>query len=705
MLATSQIRVDDIEASFTGSLEPVRVTPLYRAAIAMVALCMLLLPLVYLGLVGCAAYGLYWHATQNVALFSTIRSGKAALFLYLAPLIVGGTLLLFMVKPLFAPKGHAPEPISLVRAEHPELFALIERLCRTINAPIPGRIDVNCEVNASAGFRRGFWSMWNNDLVLTIGLPLLASLNARQLTGVLAHEFGHFAQGSGMRVSFVIRSVNVWFARVVYGRDRWDQKLTEASQNSDIRLGILFYVARFFVWATRQVLKGLMHVGHLISCFLLRQMEFDADRYEARIAGSHVFGQTARRMPLISVAYSGAMADLAGSWHDKQLTDDFVAVVMHNLSRLPEKARASLESAMVDAKTSAFDTHPCDRERIASAEAERAEGIFQLELPASMLLRDFAAVSRRCSAALYADQIDEQVPSESLVPSEAYLRGQRERDAELDALSAFIDRPIPSDRNLKLGPEVLESTGDPQAESQRLMAARARIAELKESVVTRYAASDETHQRWVNGLQAEALLGAGVKVDADSFGLAHASADAARKLAQEAWYERRDGNGELTTFDAALSAYLHAGLRLALARGLPESGELESWWRVHRALHDQAETVQEIEREFFRQAGLLNNLEDNQGVQSLRDAVLERSTAQLVLLRKLKRSLQGVAYPFEHRERDVSLADALIVHVPTDNEDVGAVMSACASALQRVDRSRARVLARLLIIARAAEAA
>ncbi len=48
-----------------------------------------------------------------------------------------------------------------------------------------------------------------------------------------------------------------------------------------------------------------------------------------------------------------AGADLAGSWHDKQLTDDFVAVVMHNLSRLPEKARASLESAMVEAKTSA----------------------------------------------------------------------------------------------------------------------------------------------------------------------------------------------------------------------------------------------------------------------------------------------------------------------------------------------------------------
>ena len=360
---------------------------------------------------------------------------------------------------------------------------------------------------------------------------------------------------------------------------------------------------------------------------------------------------------------------------------------------------------MTEGKTSAFDTHPCDRERIASAQAERAAGIFQLEVPAAALLRNFEAVSQRCSLALYADQIEEQVPAESLVQSETYLRGQRERDAELDALSAFIDRPLQSDRDLKLGAELLTVSGDIAAESERLRAARAQIAELKASVRDRYDASDVTHQRWVNGLQAEALLGAGMKVDAASFGLAHANAEAARTLTQQALHERRHGDGELTSFDAAVSSYLSAGLKLALARGLPEAMELERFLPVYRALHDQAEIIEDLEREFFRQAGLLNNLEGNDTVQGLRAAVFERSAEQVVLLRKLKSALKGVPYPFEHRERDLTLADAIVVSVPADSEEVGTVMNACASAMQRVDRARARVLARLLIIASAAEAA
>jgi hypothetical protein len=53
-----------------------------------------------------------------------------------------------------------------------------------------------------------------NDLVLTIGLPLVAGFNLREFAGVLAHEFGHFSQGVGMRISYVIRSISFWFTRV-----------------------------------------------------------------------------------------------------------------------------------------------------------------------------------------------------------------------------------------------------------------------------------------------------------------------------------------------------------------------------------------------------------------------------------------------------------------------------------------------------------
>ena len=39
----------------------------------------------------------------------------------------------------------------------------------------------------------------------------------------------------------------------------------------------MLHVSRFFVWLTRQLLKGLMHVALLLSSALSRQMEFNAE--------------------------------------------------------------------------------------------------------------------------------------------------------------------------------------------------------------------------------------------------------------------------------------------------------------------------------------------------------------------------------------------------------------------------------------------
>src|SRR4030095_4274354 len=105
---------------------------------------------------------------------------------------------------------------------------------------------------------------------LTIGLPLVTGLDMRQFCGVLAHEFGHFAQGAGMRLTYIIRYINFWFARVVYERDEWDVRLDQAAKESDFRIGIVLQTARGCVWLTRRILWALMHAGHAISCFMLR---------------------------------------------------------------------------------------------------------------------------------------------------------------------------------------------------------------------------------------------------------------------------------------------------------------------------------------------------------------------------------------------------------------------------------------------------
>ena len=102
-----------------------------------------------------------------------------------------------MFKPILSRPKRKERDWSLDPDDEPLVFAFVNKVCDVVRAPKPKRIDIDTNVNASASFRRGMLSMLGNDLVLTIGLPLVAGLTLRQLAGVLAHEFGHFFSGRG----------------------------------------------------------------------------------------------------------------------------------------------------------------------------------------------------------------------------------------------------------------------------------------------------------------------------------------------------------------------------------------------------------------------------------------------------------------------------------------------------------------------------
>ena len=219
--------VSPLEA-FTGKIVHTKTGPLYSAGLAVVAFAMVLLPLIYAALIAFTAWAVLWHLRNDTwILTGDSGHGFFRLIVYLGPAVAGGILVFFMVKPFFAAKPKAPEPVTLDPAKEPLLFGFVQKICGLVGAAAPWRIDVDCQVNASAGLRRGLWS---KDLVLTIGLPLVGGLDMRQFAGVLAHEFGHFAQGAGMRLTYIIRKINFWFARVVYERDSWDVKLEQTAR-------------------------------------------------------------------------------------------------------------------------------------------------------------------------------------------------------------------------------------------------------------------------------------------------------------------------------------------------------------------------------------------------------------------------------------------------------------------------------------------
>ena len=75
-------------------------------------------------------------------------------------------------------------------------MAIVNHLCGLLHAPRPWSIDVDLRPNASASFQGGIRALMRRRIVLTIGLPLIAGLSARELAGILAHELSHFGQGA-----------------------------------------------------------------------------------------------------------------------------------------------------------------------------------------------------------------------------------------------------------------------------------------------------------------------------------------------------------------------------------------------------------------------------------------------------------------------------------------------------------------------------
>ena len=84
--------------------------------------------------------------------------------------------------------------------------------------------------------------------------------------------------------------------------------------------------------ATRGILWCLMMIGNAVSGMMLRQMEYDADRYETRYFGSNTFATTLRRIRLLGVAYQQAMGDLGTFFEEDRLVDNFPQLVAHNMS-------------------------------------------------------------------------------------------------------------------------------------------------------------------------------------------------------------------------------------------------------------------------------------------------------------------------------------------------------------------------------------
>jgi len=383
-------------------------------------------------MVGLSAWLTYLYLVLIPGIVASVQINFITILIIVGPPVIGGIVTFFLFKPLLSRRPRPPEPMQLQRQDAEILFRFVEHVCAMIGAPPPKRIDVDLQVNASASLRRGWRSLVSNDLTLTIGLPLVAGLTARQFAGVLAHEFGHFTQKAGMRVYFLIGHVRFWFARVAHDRDRWDVWLDTNLKTSGWRARVVLRAAEWAVNLSRTILKGLLYAATWMSAWFSRQMEFDADRHEASLVGGDTSAEVSRRLPILSTVSQWAWNDVNESWRYGRLAENFPVLVQDHCARIaPETCEQILQSVMGE-ETGRWATHPATRDRIENVKGMEGALTEALDQPAPSLFPDFAALCQQTTSYHYKVILGDAGEQSTVVPSQEFLSevGARRERAE-----------------------------------------------------------------------------------------------------------------------------------------------------------------------------------------------------------------------------------------------------------------------------------
>jgi len=416
----------------------------YIFGLLVVTLLCVTLPALYIGLTAGIAVGWVWYLTHIH--HHLPGSGHLVALMYAVPGLAGAVLVLFLVRPLFAARPRPREALKLDPEKEAAFVSGVHALCRAIGVSPPIEIRLSWDANASVQFRTRWLSLFTGHKVLTIGLSLVSGLSARQFVGVLAHEFGHFAQRLGMICTFTVNSVNAWLEHCAYGEDTWHHKLRQWSDQAVEKEHWFSWLVNLSIaatWlairATRLLMTGLFHVSLRLSRYMSRQMEFDADRYEALLAGSHIFRTTARSLRALNHAFVEVNEANIEAWQEHRLLRDLPDAVAAHARELGEERLARIEEEMREQTTTRYwDSHPPDVERIDNAEKRHAPGIYLHEAPATVLFRDFSGWSQRATRMFYAEQGVQHAP-EHLRSRDEIFGHVRNRSQQREQLTRFFN--------------------------------------------------------------------------------------------------------------------------------------------------------------------------------------------------------------------------------------------------------------------------
>ncbi len=217
--------------------------------------------------------------------------------------ISGVMIVFFLIKFLFSTRrADVSDSIRIMPEDQPLLFDSLRKLTREIGTPMPKKVFLSPDVNASVFYDSSFWSLFlpvrKN---LKIGIGLVNALNVSELEAVIAHEFGHFAQKS-MKVGSWVYQVNRIIYDMLYNNDGLARSIN-AVANVHWIIALFIRIAVKIMEGIQFILRKMYALVNKSYMGLSREMEFHADHVAAHARGSNNIIHALLRIDFAETAY------------------------------------------------------------------------------------------------------------------------------------------------------------------------------------------------------------------------------------------------------------------------------------------------------------------------------------------------------------------------------------------------------------------
>lgn len=466
-------------------------------------------------------------------------------------------------------------------------------------------------------------------------------------------------------------------------------------------------------WTIRRILFVFFYIAHRVSFAVRRQREYDADRYEIRVAGSDTFTRTSDRLLQLNLASGRAYFRLRELFSEGRLVDDLPALIAAEARHVLKKKLREAREADRRAKRSWSDTHPPDHLRIAAAERLDAPGVFHVDGPASLLFRDFSRLCREVTFQHY--KLDHELPMAGcrILPTSKLIADEKVRFAEQQALSRFgqglihAERPIFPDRDLPAPTNqdaALQMLIDLRNEIRRSARAgrEAHLEfEMAEGLLTRAAAISALFRSGRGRVDLDEQMAAalGRKVIRSEREL-----DSALRQWEAA---RRSACATLERLQSDVLLRLHLATHLAPPAENPaQQKAIDRQLKVEMAAMAALETTAGPRRELItrhiRLVVSLGQLGERKPDQQLVQAILAEASTCADAHSRVLYSLRTTAFPFETPKDGLTLAGHLSPGRP-DKQNPPQVAMPAGELLDRWQDLYLRLLARVSARAEAAE--